>query len=151
VINVWQVIDADLTKVPSGSVEDTPKEPDIIRSQLEDGSLIKTLALFRQVSLNIAKYKVKEIRVLGQIFRVLKKLCTMSQELRVLLYDHKISLVASEYVTKAISECDGSEGNRLCVFVGHYLGFLANLVTMPLQDSKLPYDVLLMFLDQELL
>lgn len=121
-----------------------------IDTQLADGTLVATLATFRKdVSLYTAKYKQKEIRVLGQVFRVLKKLCTVSEELRVLLHDHKIDLVSSEYVEKAVSECDSSEGNRLCVFIGHYLGFLANIVTMPPAGSKLPYEVLVMLLNQE--
>ena len=64
-----------------------------------------------------------------------------------MLHDHKIDLVSSEFVEKAISECDSSEGHRLCVFVGHYLGFLANLLTMPPDGSKMPQTVLTMFLN----
>lgn len=76
-----QVIDQDLAKVPSDGGQQqqvSDKGKDILMEQMADGSLIKTLATFRQVSLNVAKYKQKEIRILGQIFRVLKKICTVS-------------------------------------------------------------------------
>lgn len=78
---------------------------------------------------------------------MLKKLCTVSQELRELLHDHAIEVVACEYVNKAISESKENEGHKLCVFVGHYLGFLANLITMS-PDVKLPQAVLTMVLNQ---
>lgn len=68
--------------------------------------------------------------------------------MRVLLHEHKIDVVSSELVSKAIAECDGAEcGNRLCVFVGHFLSFIANLVTSPPAESKMSQSILLLFLD----
>jgi hypothetical protein len=68
----------------------------------------------------------------------------------VLLHDHQVSIVSSEFVTKAIQECDlDTCGSKLVILIGHYLGFLANLVTQPPVDSKMPYSIVLMVLNQD--
>lgn len=92
-------------------------------------------------------FQQKEIRVLGQVFRVLKKICTVSQDVRDFFFEHKTHVVCHIIVDKAINECEVEEGNRVCCLVGHFIGFLSNLVTCAPADSLIPSTVLQMVLE----
>ncbi len=89
----------------------------------------------------------KEIRVLGQVFRVLKKICTVSQDVRDFFFENKTHVVCHKIVEKAINECPIEEGNRVSCLVGHFIGFLSNEVTCAPNDSLIPSTVLQMVLE----
>ena len=69
--------------------------------------------------------------------------------MRQLLFEQQIHVVSNEFVEKALADCPVEEGNRLAIFVGHYLGFISNLVTAAPSESPILSSVLQILLNSE--
>ena len=74
------------------------------------------------------------------MFRVLKKLCCHSQEIRD--YLSEMPSIGLEVATNAIRKPSKELAGPTRVFIGHFLSFMANLVTAAPSSSDLPSNTL---------